>query len=455
MLVRKFFFLSGVVNKRIFHTTIKKRGSICSSFNYIRRFKMDISEKGKVVNSNGESSNSDSSSDKSNGNEKTEKEEKEENITFSNHKYVDFFRDETRNIGIITFKNINTKKNIFQEFLEEFKNVIEHINNIITNEESKISHYIKEFKNTDNYLVKNIKNNIPYYDSKLKVLIINSSLIKQTGVTDVNQVSDNSNEKNNSTTESNNNNGTDSTDIFLNSLDYNSYLKNDEQMNIHISNMFRMLCNNVQNLPVITISNINGLCYNCGMDVLFSSDFCISSEKSRFGFDKTYIGLYPYGGSIQKIFRQISMKYSKFLLLTSQAINAQDALKMNLIDICLKTNEHFYIKNSNVSFDQIKTNEQKFTIIKKEIIKYFHDIFLYNLFKNKINDDSFIFTLFFAYQFLFIPTHILQNIKSSINEGTTMSDANAYLECDRNFFEKTINSVERLDILEYIKRSKK
>ncbi|CRG95754.1 enoyl-CoA hydratase, putative [Plasmodium gallinaceum] len=347
--------------------------------------------------------------------------ENKENSCFTKHKYVDFFRDETRNIGIITFKNINDKINIFHEFLDELKNVIEHINNIISNEENN-TFYIKEFKNKDNYLIKNIKNRIPYYDNKLKIIIINSIINDNT---------------------------------FLNSLDYNSYLKNDEETNSNISNSFRYLCNNIQNLPLITISNINGLCINSGIDLILSTDFRISNEKSKFGFDKTYIGLFPYGGSTQKLFRNIQMNYSKYLLLTNQVINANDALKMNLIDVCLRNNENFFIDNSNVFFENNLSHKEKFSILKENIIEYFQDIFKNKTFEMKIDDDSFIFTLFFSFQFLFIPTYILQNTKLSINEGISLIDVNSYLDYDKNIFEKNINSSQRLDILNYIKKKKK
>ncbi|CRH03902.1 enoyl-CoA hydratase, putative [Plasmodium relictum] len=348
--------------------------------------------------------------------------EKEESNCFTRHKYVDFFRDETRNIGIITFKDMNDKKNIFHEFLDELKNVIEHINNILSNEENN-TFYIKEFKNKDNYLIKNIKNRIPYYDNKLKIIIINSVI---------------------------NNNNT-----FLNSLDYNSYLKNDEETNVNISNSFRYLCNNIQHLPLITISNINGLCLNSGIDFILSTDFRISKQESKFGFDKTYIGLFPYGGSTQKLFRNIPMNYSKYLLLTNQIINANDALKMNLIDICLNNNEEFFIDNSNVSFEDNLSNKEKFCILKENIIKYFQDIFKHKTLQMKIDDDSFIFTLFFSFQFLFIPTYVLQNMKLSINEGISLNDVNSYLDYDKNIFERNINSSQRLDILNYIKKRNK
>ncbi|CDU85046.1 hypothetical protein YYC_03089 [Plasmodium yoelii 17X] len=359
-----------------------------------------------------------------NNSQSIDEKKKNDNINFCN-KYVDFFRDESRNIGILTFKNICDKKNIFPDFLEELKNVVDHINNIISNEENN-KFYINEFKNKDNYLVKNLKKAIPYYDNKLKVLIINGS---------------DSNFRKNCNT-------------FLNSIDFSSYLKCDEGTNVDISSMFRIICNNIQQLPLITISNINGICYNSGMDIILSTDFRISNENSKYGYDKTYIGLYPYGGSIQKLFRHIPMNYSKYLLLTSQTINAFDALKFNLIDICINQNDEFYINNSNVNFDNNLTKKNKINIIKENIIKYFNDIFINEHFKLKANDDSFIFTLFFAFQFLFTPTYILQNIKMSINEGMLLSDSNAYLDCDRMVFEKSINTPERLEILNYLKTKK-
>ncbi|GAW82981.1 enoyl-CoA hydratase [Plasmodium gonderi] len=373
-----------------------------------------------------------SSSDKFQGEEinnaelKEDEEEGEKKKYFSNHRYVDFYRDESMNVGIITFKNINKKKNIFNDFLEELKNVIEHITNIISNQESS-GFYIKDFERKDNYLIRNIKNRIPYYDNKLKVLIISG--------------------------ESSGSNRESVRSCFLHGMDYNSFLKNDEQNNAHIANTFRYLCNTIQSLPLITISNINGECYNSGIDIILSTDFKISSEESRFGFNKTHIGLYPYGGCTQKLFRYIPLNYAKHLLLTGETISSEDAVKINLIDICMKCNEEYFINNSNTHFDNNLTKKEKFEIIKKNILNYFQDIFTYTLFKHKVNEDSFIFSLFFAFQFLFIPTNILQNIKFSIIEGMSLTDPNLYLDHDRNIFERNINAPQRAEVLDYIKRT--
>ncbi|KAI4835766.1 enoyl-CoA hydratase [Plasmodium brasilianum] len=429
MIWRRNFFLNMSGNKRMHSCDIG--GKLRYFYNNLKRYKGISSEAGFH-------------STRIDG--KVEGGKNSQRMYFRNHNFIDFFRDETRNIGIITFKDINDKKNIFHSFLEELKNVIEHINNVITNEENN-TFYINTFKkkedglnnyndndncngSEDNYLMRNIRNRIPYYDNKLKVLIFNSTTCDAFRETE-------------------------RSPTFLSSLGYNSYLKGDEENNINIANSFRYLCNAIQHLPLITVSNINGQCHNCGMDIILSTDFRISNNTSSFGFDKTYAGLYPYGGSVQKLLRHIPLNYSKYLLLTSQVINAYDALKINLIDICINKNEDFFINNSNIFFEEKLNNTQKFAIIKDNILKHFNNIFNYDLFQTKKNDDSFVFTLFFAFQFLFIPTHILQNIKLSINEGIQLNDINSYLDCDKNIFEKNINSSQRLDILNYIKRKSK
>ncbi|SBT45354.1 enoyl-CoA hydratase, putative [Plasmodium ovale wallikeri] len=418
MIVRRGLFLHSLGRSKVLHLNTKKTLKCCYG---VGRYKSDASKGEEEKISNGST------------NMNEVKKEEEDNFShFSKHKYVDFFRDETRNIGIITFKNLNNKKNMFFPFLEELRNVIEHINNILTNEESNTTYYIKDFKRGDNYFVRNIRGAIPYYDNKLKVLVISSVGSSGGG-----------------------SGGTDErSNAFLDGIDFHAYLKGDEDNNVHMSNLFRLICSNIQNLPLITISSINGLCYNSGMDIILSTDFRISKEESRFGFDKTHIGLYPYGGSVQKLFRNIPVSYAKYLLLTGHTIDASDALKLNLVDVCINKNEDFYIKNGNVFFDKKLTSKEKLCIIKENVITYFHDIFTYNLLHMKRDDDAFVFTLFFAFQFLFIPTHILQNMKMAINDGVPLTDANAYLDCDRVTFEKTINSSQRVDILSYLRRKK-
>ncbi|ANQ10581.1 Uncharacterized protein PCOAH_00048990 [Plasmodium coatneyi] len=348
------------------------------------------------------------------------------NQHFSHHRYVDFYRDESMSVGIVSFRNtINGKKNIFGDFLDELKNVIEHVNNIISNEETN-AFCIKEFPRKDNYLVKNLRNRIPYLDNRLKVLILNWGGGKTEGETTTTSVS---------------------------TPDYNSFLKNDEKLNVELSNSFRYLCNTIQHLPLITISSINGQCYNSGIDLLLSTDFKLSSETSTFGFNKTHLGLFPYGGSTQKLFRAIPMSYAKHLLLTGDTINAKDALKINLIDICMGQNEDHFIDNSCVKFDTNFTKKEKMEILKKSVVTFFADIFSNELFDHKMKDSCFVFSLFFAFQFFFIPTNLLQGVKMSIMEGISLSEPNLYLDHDRAVFERNINAPQRGEILAYLKRT--
>ncbi|KJP89766.1 hypothetical protein AK88_00474 [Plasmodium fragile] len=343
------------------------------------------------------------------------------NHHFSHHRYVDFYRDESMSIGIVNFKNIiNGKKNIFADLLEELKNVIEHINNIISNEEMN-AFCIKEFPRKDNYLVKNLRNRIPYLDNRLKVLILTGGSNNDPAAT-------------------------------TSTPDYNSFLKNDEQLNVELSNSFRYLCNTIQHLPLITISSINGQCYNSGMDLMLSSDFKFSSEESTFGFNKTHLGLFPYGGSTQKLFRTIPLSYAKHLLLTGDIISAQDALRINLIDVCMNKNEDYFINNSCVTFEKSLTKKEKVDILKKSVLTFFSDIFSNKLFEDKMEDSCFVFSLFFAFQFLFIPTNALQSVKMSIMEGMSLGEPNLYLDHDRAVFERNINAPQRAEILAYLKR---
>ncbi|SCO69354.1 enoyl-CoA hydratase, putative [Plasmodium vivax] len=344
---------------------------------------------------------------------------------FAHHKYVDFFRDESMSVGIVSFRSaVHGKKNILGDFLEELKNVVEHITNVMANEETN-TFYIKEFPRGDNYLVQNMRNRIPYVDNRLKVLIL---------------------------TGGNEPIGSGEASMSGSTPDYNSFLKNDEQLNVQLANSFRYLCNTIQHLPLITISSINGQCHNSGMDLLLSTDFKLSSEESTFGFNKAHLGLLPYGGGTQKLFRAIPMSYAKHLLLTGDTIRAKDALRINLIDICMGHNEDHFVQNSCVHFDANLAKKEKMQIIKESVGTFFADVFSNELFKDRVKDSCFVFSLFFAFQFLFIPTNALQNVKMSILEGMSLAEPNLYLDHDRAVFERNINAPQRAEILAYLKR---
>ncbi len=90
-----------------------------------------------------------------------------------------------------------------------------------------------------------------------------------------------------------------------------------------------ILTDDTFNKPVIAA--INGHCLGYGLTLALSSDLRISSDQSTFGFPEVKIGIPTVIGAI-KIPRTIALGPAMELLLTGDAINAQEAYRMNLIN---------------------------------------------------------------------------------------------------------------------------
>ena len=81
--------------------------------------------------------------------------------------------------------------------------------------------------------------------------------------------------------------------------------------------------------PVIGI--IDGDVLACGMGLALSCDIIISSDKSIFGLSEVLFGIipafvYPF------LLERVSYKHARYMVLSSKRFNAEDALRMGLID---------------------------------------------------------------------------------------------------------------------------
>jgi enoyl-CoA hydratase len=91
--------------------------------------------------------------------------------------------------------------------------------------------------------------------------------------------------------------------------------------------VFRML----EEFPVPVIAAINGYALGGGLELAMACDFRFASEKAKFGQPEVNLGLIPGYAGTQRLSRLCGLGNALYLLTTAEMIDAETALRMNLI----------------------------------------------------------------------------------------------------------------------------
>lgn len=88
----------------------------------------------------------------------------------------------------------------------------------------------------------------------------------------------------------------------------------------------------LERLPKPVIARVNGLALGGGTELALACDFRIASENAVFGLPEVTLGLIPGYGGTQRLPRIIGIAKAKELLFTGDQIDAQEALRVGLVN---------------------------------------------------------------------------------------------------------------------------
>jgi enoyl-CoA hydratase/carnithine racemase len=86
----------------------------------------------------------------------------------------------------------------------------------------------------------------------------------------------------------------------------------------------------LQDSPVPSIAAVHGFAYAGGLELTQACDFVVLGRSTLLGDQHANFGLFPAGGSTQRLPRLVPPRVAKWLLMTGEAIDAATALALGL-----------------------------------------------------------------------------------------------------------------------------
>lgn len=84
------------------------------------------------------------------------------------------------------------------------------------------------------------------------------------------------------------------------------------------------------NKPIIAA--VNGYCLAGGMEMLLGTDIRLAVPRAKFGLPEPKVGLMPFAGALVRLPQQVGYANAMQMLLTGDAIDAEEALRIGLIN---------------------------------------------------------------------------------------------------------------------------
>lgn len=92
------------------------------------------------------------------------------------------------------------------------------------------------------------------------------------------------------------------------------------------------LFNRIDHLPKAVIVAINGVALGGGLELALSGDIRVAAEGAKLGLPEITLGIMPGYGGTQRLPRLVGPSVAKRLILTGDAVDAQQALAIGLVD---------------------------------------------------------------------------------------------------------------------------
>jgi enoyl-CoA hydratase/carnithine racemase len=101
----------------------------------------------------------------------------------------------------------------------------------------------------------------------------------------------------------------------------------------------RDVFNGIERFPRPVIAVVRGYCLAGGLELMLACDFALAAEDARIGDQHANFGLFPGGGSTQRLPRLIGERKAKELILLGSRIGGKEAERLGLVNQCVPAGE--------------------------------------------------------------------------------------------------------------------
>ena len=94
-----------------------------------------------------------------------------------------------------------------------------------------------------------------------------------------------------------------------------------------------------QELPIPVIAAVHGFCYGSATELILGCDIRIAADNAKFSIPEVRFGLAPDMGGTTRLTHLVGMGQAKRLIMGCEEIDAEEALRIGLIEILVKQEE--------------------------------------------------------------------------------------------------------------------
>jgi enoyl-CoA hydratase/carnithine racemase len=121
-------------------------------------------------------------------------------------------------------------------------------------------------------------------------------------------------------------------DIFTVGLDIKWLVTLDESKAKDMTRKLQKIFSKFESISIPVIMAIKGLNLTAGFELMLCADIIIAADNARFGQVETKWGMTPAAGATQRLIRLVGPLKAREIIYTSRIIDAQEALKMGLVN---------------------------------------------------------------------------------------------------------------------------